>query len=162
MAETTDALKFAKDAIQKNEEILKSSDDTFSSEQLAQLKQLIVEVPTNDAVWTPALSLVSAGLLIITGFVVLYIANRSIGKAKDPTIESILKLLVVPLIVICGTMLIVVGFGEKQVAPAFGLMGTIVGFLLAKDSNSKIETEQSGKSGPGALNSRPSPSHDNH
>ena len=52
--------------------------------------------------------------------------------------SQIIKLLIITLIIFAVLFLIASGYSTEQISPAFGLLGTIAGYLLGKSSN---ETE---------------------
>lgn len=72
--------------------------------------------------------------LIILIFGVLVLCFLLLGKKSLGANEYVLVALV--LIVIASLVAIVAGYSQKQIAPAFGLFGTIVGFLLGNGTNS--------------------------
>ena len=63
-------------------------------------------------------------LIIFTGFVAL---KRNSGWDQEAT-----RIFAVSVIVIAGLFLITAGYSDRQIAPMFGLLGTIVGYLLGK------------------------------
>lgn len=75
---------------------------------------------------------VSAGvtvLICLFGIVVIKVmAKAAEGGSKDQLLRS----LIIVTIVIASLILIVAGFSTDQIAPAFGLFGTIVGYMLGR------------------------------
>ncbi len=45
----------------------------------------------------------------------------------------VLRSFSVPLIIVAAVFLVVAGFGERQIAPVIGLLGTIAGYLLGSE-----------------------------
>lgn len=62
---------------------------------------------------------------------------------KHPA-ENILRPFGTILIVIGALFLIVAGYSEQQISPVIGLLGTIAGYLLGKDSNTLDDASTSG------------------
>jgi len=63
-------------------------------------------------------------------------------------VESILRLLGTLLIIVSAVLLIVVGYSERQIAPVIGLLGTIAGYLLGKDSGRDASSSRTPIDGP--------------
>jgi glycerol uptake facilitator-like aquaporin len=63
--------------------------------------------------------------------IVLFFFRTQIEKHAEQLIRFIIVL-----VIVAGTLiLIVAGYSNEQVAPAFGLFGTIVGYILGRMSN---------------------------
>ncbi len=62
---------------------------------------------------------------------------------KHPA-ENILRPFGTILIVIGALFLIVAGYSQQQISPVIGLLGTIAGYLLGKDSNTQDDVSASG------------------
>ncbi len=73
-------------------------------------------------------------LILFTGFVAL---KKNSGWDQEAT-----RIFAVSVIVTAGLFLITAGYSDQQIAPMFGLLGTIVGYLLGKSPPG----EQSSKS----------------
>ena len=69
------------------------------------------------------LSIVIAAV-IIGAFCFMYFANRARGEFS--------KHYIVIVVVVAAIFLLVMGYSEQQVAPAFGLLGTILGFVFGR------------------------------
>ncbi|MEL7123663.1 MAG: hypothetical protein AAFO07_29745 [Bacteroidota bacterium] len=77
------------------------------------------------------------GLVVIIAEV--YLFNRTKGD-----IDTAFKYFVVTLIIIGSLFLVTAGYGNEQIAPILGLMGTIAGYLLGKFDNSSRKNTTSG------------------
>jgi hypothetical protein len=55
---------------------------------------------------------------------------------------SALRALATILIITFAVFLIVAGYSDQQIAPAFGLLGTLAGYLLGKDATSTSARQQ--------------------
>jgi hypothetical protein len=58
--------------------------------------------------------------------------------------DDVLKVFGVTLIIVGSLVLIAAGFGDKQIAPAMGLFGTLAGYLLGKAAAGKPSESQGG------------------
>jgi len=76
--------------------------------------------------------------LILVVFTVILALRKNTGWDQEST-----RVFTISLIVTAGLFLITAGYSDQQIAPMFGLLGTIVGYLLGKSPPG----EQSPKSG---------------
>ncbi len=72
--------------------------------------------------------------VLVFGLVIILLEFFLLIKRQD-TPQSILLIIVTTLIVIAGLFIITAGLTTEQVAPAFGLYGAIVGYLLGRESS---------------------------
>lgn len=59
--------------------------------------------------------------------------------------ENSFKFIIVTLIIACSLFLITAGYDNNQIAPAFGLFGTIAGYILGKTNSQEIKKDQDEK-----------------
>lgn len=83
-------------------------------------------------------SLILSCIVVGFGMFVLLCVTYLIQRNKKPDI--LLRPFGTILIVIGAVFLIVAGYSEKQIAPVIGLLGTIAGYILGKESKEKPET----------------------
>lgn len=88
-------------------------------------------------------SLMLSYVVVGFGVFVLLCITYLIQKNKQPDI--LLRPFGTILIVIGAVFLIVAGYSEKQIAPVIGLLGTIAGYILGKESKEKSETDSEPK-----------------
>ncbi|NEK16202.1 hypothetical protein [Rhizobium leguminosarum] len=90
--------------------------------------------------------LLSISIVLLTIFILIF-EFFVIFKAKHITFkpEDVLRLIVTTLVV-CGTLFfLAAGFSSEQIAPAVGLFGTVVGYLLGSaEKNRSSSTEDGG------------------
>lgn len=103
--------------------------------QINKQKELIntKEINTDKQIWwsnTNAMTM-SASILIF-GIIVIAFATYLIRK--EQTTESVLKIFGTILIIVIAVFLVVAGYSDRQIAPVMGLLGTIAGYLLGKDT----------------------------
>lgn len=77
-------------------------------------------------------------LILLFGVVVVSVQFALLRKRAFDG-NDILKVFGVTLIIVGTLFLIAAGFGDKQIAPAMGLFGTLAGYLLGKAS---VESEK--------------------
>lgn len=79
-------------------------------------------------------------LIILLFGTVVIIVQFSLLRKKAFDGNDVLRVFGVTLIIVGTLFLIAAGFGDKQIAPAMGLFGTLAGYLLGKasvDANKK-------------------------
>lgn len=82
------------------------------------------------------LNLIMMLSLLVFGLAVLFF----IWMVKDKDIfdsEDYLRLIILSLVILATMILIVAGYDNRQLAPAFGILGTIAGYLLGRQNNPK-------------------------
>ena len=72
-------------------------------------------------------------LILLFGSIVVFLQFFLLRKQRFDA-NDLLKVFGVTLIVVGTLFLIAAGFGDKQIAPAMGLFGTLAGYLLGKAS----------------------------
>jgi hypothetical protein len=83
-----------------------------------------------------------ACMIGVLGLVLVIATMKTLTKIKNIRPEDIARPVII-LSVITGTlMLVTVGYSNDQIAPAFGLFGTIIGYMLGRlaQPHSPIET----------------------
>lgn len=100
-----------------NNIISRSRDDQISK----------VTIATSPEFWL-ALSVLAFGVFIIT---IQYLLFRN---RKNVAADEIFRIFTVTMIVVGTLALIALGYSETQIAPALGLFGSILGYLLGKSS----------------------------
>jgi hypothetical protein len=73
-----------------------------------------------------------AGAIIAFGFIVLFMQFILLRRTANTQPEDILRLFTVTMIIIGTLALIAIGYSSQQIAPALGLFGTVLGYLLGK------------------------------
>lgn len=75
--------------------------------------------------------------IILLGFIIFGKATRQLPS------EQYVNLIVVVLSIVAALYLIAAGWNSEQTAPAFGLLGAIVGYILGKSHDSTKKNENS-------------------
>ncbi|MFI5304451.1 MAG: hypothetical protein ACHQYP_06610 [Nitrospiria bacterium] len=73
------------------------------------------------------------------------IAAYLLGKGRNA--ETVLRTFGTVLIIISAIFLVVVGYNDTQISPVMGLLGTIAGYLLGKETREAKPIESA--NGPG-------------
>lgn len=81
-------------------------------------------------------------LICVFGLAVIYALLLGLRRSSSTRPEDIARPIIV-IAVITGTlMLITVGYNNEQIAPAFGLFGTIVGYMLGRYSQTQPSPDE--------------------
>lgn len=97
----------------------------ISNEKPTGTDRVIIKSRSNMEIYL-SLGVLAFGLVLIifTGFVA---SKKKLGWDQEAT-----RVFAVSVIVTAGLFLITAGYSDQQIAPMFGLLGTIVGYLLGK------------------------------
>lgn len=90
--------------------------------------------------WTTENAMTVSTVVLAVGLAVVLIASFLIREGRDG--QLVLKVCATLLIITFAVFLIVAGWSDQQIAPAMGLLGTIAGYLLGKESTPKQNTPQ--------------------
>jgi hypothetical protein len=71
-------------------------------------------------------------LICAFGLAVIYALMFGLRRSVDTRPEDIARPIIVVTVITGTLMLITVGYNNEQIAPAFGLFGTIVGYMLGR------------------------------
>lgn len=71
-------------------------------------------------------------LFIAFGLGVILLQLAAMRRIEHVTADEIARNCAITLVVVASVALLVSGYSSQQVAPAFGLFGTIIGYLLGK------------------------------
>ena len=84
------------------------------------------------------------GLLIISALIL------ALRQVRDVRPEDIARPIIVVTVIIGTLILVTVGYSNEQIAPAFGLFGTIVGYMLGRLSQNQPASGTSRQPSPPA------------
>jgi hypothetical protein len=74
-------------------------------------------------------------LIILFGLTVLSLYIYAIRNIQDRKPEDVSRALIVITVITGSLILITAGYSNDQIAPAFGLFGTVVGYMLGRMSS---------------------------
>lgn len=80
--------------------------------------------------------------MLVFGLIVILLATYLIKAGKSS--EAVLRIFGTILIIVIAVFLVVAGYSDTQIAPVMGLLGTIVGYLLGKETKDKPSAPSSG------------------
>ena len=66
--------------------------------------------------------------------------DLSWARTKKLDKEVILKAVIIPMVVMSAVFLVVAGYDDQQIAPAMGLLGTVVGYVLGTSLNRHLDS----------------------
>jgi hypothetical protein len=82
--------------------------------------------------WSVTDAMTISAAVLVFGLAVLVLATYLIRTGKNT--EAVLRIFGTILIVMVAVFLVVAGYTDTQIAPVIGLLGTIVGYLLGKET----------------------------
>jgi hypothetical protein len=81
-------------------------------------------------------------LIVSFGLIVMSLYIYAIRNITDRRPEDISRALIVVTVVTSSLLLITAGYSNEQIAPAFGLFGTIIGYMLGRMSPPRLGAKQ--------------------
>lgn len=84
-------------------------------------------------------------IILACGLLFLLITVRFLHSISRDKIEHATRAVTIILIIVATLVLITAGYSNEQIAPAFGLFGTIVGYILGRSQNK--DNDQNGDQG---------------
>ena len=82
--------------------------------------------------WSVTNAMTISVVVLVFGFLVLLLATYLIKLGKNT--EAVLRIFGTILIVLVAVFLVVAGYTDTQISPVMGLLGTIAGYLLGKET----------------------------
>jgi hypothetical protein len=82
--------------------------------------------------WSVTNAMTISATVLVFGLCVIVLATYLIRAGKNT--EAVLRIFGTILIVMVAVFLVVAGYTDTQIAPVMGLLGTIVGYLLGKET----------------------------
>lgn len=114
----------------KTSSALRKIDEVLSADTEAGSTQPSSESNNN---WSPRETMTMSGAALAYSLVVLLVAAAIARGLKSP--EQAIRLFTVVLIINSAVFFIVAGYSSQQIAPAFGLLGTMAGYVLGKSQD---------------------------
>jgi hypothetical protein len=113
---------------------------------VAKLKATVqsISTPQKHEWWSVNEAMTISSVVLGFGLIALLVAAYLIRRESDS--QVILRTLATILIVTFAIFLIVAGYSDQQIAPAMGLLGTIAGYLLGKESPARSMASATPKS----------------
>lgn len=86
-------------------------------------------------------------VIILFGLIVMVLQVTSLRRIPSLVADDIARNCAITIVVTASVVLVVAGFSSQQIAPAYGLFGTIVGYLLGRTTTRPSRSEEQA-SGP--------------
>lgn len=87
--------------------------------------------------WTTENAMTMSSVVLAFGAIVIglsaYLAIRQIPR------DVILRIVVIPMAIMSALFLVVAGYDDSQIAPAMGLLGTIIGYILGTAKQAALQ-----------------------
>jgi thiol:disulfide interchange protein len=83
--------------------------------------------------WSTTNAMTMSSIVLLFGLVVLGLTAWLLRHGHSAA--AVLRVFGTVLVIVMVTFLVVAGYDDKQIAAPLGLLGTIVGYLLGRDSN---------------------------
>ena len=82
--------------------------------------------------WSATNAMTMSSIVLLFGLLVILLATYLIRSGKNT--EAVLRIFGTILIVVMAVFFVVAGYTDTQIAPVMGLLGTIAGYLLGKET----------------------------
>lgn len=82
--------------------------------------------------WSVTNAMTISSVVLLFGLLVILLATYLIRSGINT--EAVLRIFGTILIIMVAVFLVVAGYTDTQIAPVMGLLGTIVGYLLGKET----------------------------
>lgn len=82
--------------------------------------------------WSVTNAMTISSVVLLFGLLVILLATYLIRSGINT--EAVLRIFGTILIIMVSVFLVVAGYTDTQIAPVMGLLGTIVGYLLGKET----------------------------
>jgi hypothetical protein len=100
-------------------------------------------IPTSDAPtwWSVTNAMTISSVVLAFGLLVILLATYLVRSGVNT--EAVLRIFGTILIILVSVFLVVAGYTDTQIAPVMGLLGTIVGYLLGKETREHATEKRS-------------------
>jgi small-conductance mechanosensitive channel len=78
--------------------------------------------------------------ILLSGLAFAALAIRFLGQIHRQQLDSATRAMTILFVIIATMVLITAGYNNEQIAPAFGLFGTIVGYILGRGAQQPLPT----------------------
>lgn len=104
----------------------------LADEKIASLSPASFTSGSGDKWWSVTDAMTISAVVLAFGLLVILLSAYLIRSGKHT--EDVLRIFGTILIIVMAVFLVVAGYTDKQIAPVMGLLGTIVGYLLGKET----------------------------
>lgn len=96
-------------------------------------------------------------VILAAGLVFAYLAVSFLRQIHREELEHATRAMTILFVIIATMVLITAGYNNEQIAPAFGLFGTIVGYILGRGEKAGEKPNGRETNGNGGLGPSPTP-----
>lgn len=79
--------------------------------------------------------------ILIAGLLFAYLAIRFLRQIHREELENATRAMTILFVIMATMVLITAGYNNEQIAPAFGLFGTIVGYILGRSEKGPLSRD---------------------
>ncbi|MBC8356891.1 MAG: hypothetical protein H8E66_33385 [Planctomycetes bacterium] len=94
--------------------------------------------PTNGS----GVEYILSAFVLVFGVCILGFVFYVIYERHDEWDDASFKAMTVPLVIFAGLFLVTAGYDRDQMAPMFGLLGTLIGYVLGQNAAGKEKVEE--------------------
>ena len=109
---------------------LRQLDERIDANRLG-IQATTTAAPQEAAWWTTQSAMTMSSVVLLFGISILALSVVLIRKGAPA--DDVLKIFGTIVIIVMTIFLVIAGYNDQQIAPAMGLLGTIVGYLLGKE-----------------------------
>jgi hypothetical protein len=91
--------------------------------------------------WSVTNAMTISSVVLVFGLLVILLATYLVRSGVNT--EAVLRIFGTILIILVSVFLVVAGYTDTQIAPVMGLLGTIVGYLLGKETREHATEKRS-------------------
>jgi zinc transporter ZupT len=96
--------------------------------------------------WSTTNAATMSSIVLVFGLMICVLVMVLMRQGRNA--DSVLKVMGTILIIISSIFLVVAGYTDTQIAPVMGLLGTIAGYLLGKNTDGTPKEAQRAKQDP--------------
>lgn len=121
------------------EKMQKLESDKASSTQAV----TVADAHSNPDWWSVGDAMTVSAAVLVFGSLIMLLATCLLYLGRNA--DDVLKLFGTLIIVISAVFLVVAGYSDTQIAPVIGLLGTIAGYLLGRESTPEVKKDPAEK-----------------
>jgi len=109
--------------------------------------QVGAQVPSEgklESRWHEPVEIIFSSVVLAFGFALIVLFTRNLLRDGQHWRAMYLRLTVLTVVVTAGLFVITAGYSQDQVSPMMGLLGTLVGYLLGRETNQTPSVEGAG------------------
>ena len=100
----------------------------------------VANAHSNPDWWSVGDAMTVSASVLLFGTIIMLLATCLLYLGRNA--DDVLKLFGTLIIVISAVFLVVAGYSDTQIAPVIGLLGTIAGYLLGRESSEGVPSKK--------------------